>query len=149
MALGKFLGQYLYVIDDKGRLAIPSKLRKEIPEASNNTFVMTRGNDKCIDLYPLANWRIYEEKFSKLNLFDEQSTRFLRMLSSYASDDKMDSQGRILIPKRLLEFAEIEKEVILLGALHKIEVWNPTNFENYLKNSQETYAELAAKVMVF
>ncbi len=144
-----FRGQFTYSIDDKGRLAIPAKLRKHITPESNDTVVIVKGFSRCVDLYPLAEWQKIEEKLLQLNLFNEQHTKFLRMLSSYAADDKMDSQSRILIPKTLLEYAEIEKEVIILGALKKIEVWNPKNFENYLKSSPETYEEIAAKVMVF
>lgn len=144
-----FRGQFTYSIDDKGRLAIPAKLRKQITAEANDTFVMVKGFSRCIDLYPLDEWQKIEEKLLQLNLFNEQHTKFLRMLSSFASDDKMDSQSRILIPKKLLEYAEIEKEVIILGALKKIEVWNPKNFENYLMSSPETYEEIAAKVMVF
>ena len=144
-----FRGQFTYSIDDKGRLAIPAKIRKQITPESNDTFVMVKGFSRCIDLYPLDEWQKIGEKLLQLNLFNEQHTKFLRMLSSFASDDKMDSQSRILIPKKLLEYAEIEKEVIILGALKKIEVWNPKNFENYLMSSPETYEEIAAKVMVF
>lgn len=144
-----FRGQFTYSIDDKGRLAIPAKLRKNITPESNDTIVMVKGFSRCIDLYPLAEWQKIEEKLLQLNMFNEQHTKFIRMLSSYAADDKMDSQSRILIPKKLLEYAEIEKEVIILGALKKIEVWNPKNFENYLNSSPETYEEIAAKVMVF
>lgn len=144
-----FRGQFTYSIDDKGRLAIPAKLRKQITVESNDTIVMVKGFSKCIDLYPLAEWQKIEEKLLQLNVFNEQHTKFIRMLSSYASDDKMDSQSRIMIPKKLLEYAEIEKEVFIIGALKKIEVWNPKNFENYINSTPETYEEIAAKVMVF
>jgi MraZ protein len=144
-----FRGQFFYSIDDKGRLAIPAKLRKQISPEAKDTFVMIKGFSRCIDLYPMDEWQKIEEKLLQLNLFNEQHTKFLRMLSSYASDDKMDSQARILIPRKLLDYAEIEKEVIILGALKKIEVWNPKNFEEYLNSSPETYEEIAAKVMVF
>jgi MraZ protein len=144
-----FRGQFTYTIDDKGRLAIPAKLRKNITSESNDTIVMVKGFSRCIDLYPLAEWQKIEEKLLQLNPFNEEHTKFIRMLSSYAADDKMDSQSRILIPKKLLDYAQIEKEVIILGALKKIEVWNPKNFEDYLNSSPETYEEIAAKVMVF
>jgi MraZ protein len=144
-----FRGQFTYTIDDKGRLAIPAKLRKQISKEANDTFVMVKGFSRCIDLYPFDEWQKIEENLLKLNVFNEQHTRFIRMLSSYASEDKMDIQSRIVIPKKLIDYAEIEKEVIILGALKKIEVWNPTNFENYLKSSPETYEEIAEKVMVF
>lgn len=144
-----FRGEFTYSIDDKGRLAVPAKLREQIPPESNKTFVMGKGFSKCIDLYPLAYWQKIEEQLLRLNPFNEEHTRFLRMFSSFASDDKMDKQSRILIPKKLLEYAEIEKEVLILGALKKIEVWNPKNFEEYINSSPESYEKIAAKVMVF
>lgn len=142
-----FKGQFTYSIDNKGRISIPAKLRKHISPEANDTFVMTRGLSSCIDLYPMDEWLKIEEKLLQLNSFSESEARFLRMISQYASEDKMDSQARILIPQNLLEYAKIENEVLILGALRKIEVWNPKVFENYLNNSPESYEEIAAKVM--
>lgn len=142
-----FKGQFTYSIDNKGRISIPAKLRKHISPEANDTFVMTRGLSSCIDLYPMDEWLKIEEKLLQLNSFSESEARFLRMISQYASEDKMDSQARILIPQNLLEYAKIENEVLILGALRKIEVWNPKVFENYLNSSPETYEEIAAKVM--
>lgn len=142
-----FKGQFTYSIDNKGRISIPAKLRKHISPEANDTFVMTRGLSSCIDLYPMDEWLKIEEKLLQLNSFSESEARFLRMISQYASEDKMDSQARILIPQNLLEYAKIENEVLILGTLRKIEVWNPKVFENYLNSSPETYEEIAAKVM--
>ncbi len=142
-----FKGQFTYSIDNKGRISIPAKLRKHISPEANDTFVMTRGLSSCIDLYPMDEWLKIEEKLLQLNSFSESGARFLRMISQYASEDKMDSQARILIPQNLLEYAKIENEVLILGALRKIEVWNPKVFENYLNSSPESYEEIAAKVM--
>ncbi|MGQ9797734.1 MAG: division/cell wall cluster transcriptional repressor MraZ [Ignavibacterium sp.] len=142
-----FKGQFTYSIDNKGRISIPAKLRKHILPEANDTFVMTRGLSSCIDLYPMNEWLKIEERLLQLNSFNESEARFLRMISQYASEDKMDSQSRILIPQKLLEYAKIENEVLILGALRKIEVWNPKIFENYLNSSPESYEEIAAKVM--
>ncbi|WP_337864467.1 division/cell wall cluster transcriptional repressor MraZ [Ignavibacterium sp.] len=142
-----FKGQFTYSIDNKGRISIPAKLRKHISPEANDTFVMTRGLSSCIDLYPMDEWLKIEEKLLQLNSFSESEARFLRMISQYASEDKMDSQARILIPQNLSEYAKIENEVLILGALRKIEVWNPKIFENYLNSSPESYEEIAAKVM--
>lgn len=142
-----FKGQFTYSIDNKGRISIPAKLRKHISPEANDTFVMTRGLSSCIDLYPMDEWLKIEEKLLQLNSFSESEARFLRMISQYAFEDKMDSQARILIPQNLLDYAKIENEVLILGALRKIEVWNPKVFENYLNSSPESYEEIAAKVM--
>ncbi len=142
-----FRGQFTYSIDSKGRIAIPAKLRKHVAADANDTFVMTRGLSNCIDLYPLDEWQRIEEKLLQLNSFQPDDSRFIRMFVQYATEDTMDGQSRILIPSLLIEYAKIEKEVLILGALKKIEVWNPKIYDEYLNQSSQTYEEIAAKVM--
>jgi MraZ protein len=142
-----FRGQYKYSVDSKGRISIPAKLRRHVAPDANDTFVMTRGTAACIDVYPLDQWQLIEEKLSKLNPFNPDDAKFIRMISQYASEDSMDSQSRVLIPQSLIEYAKIDKEVLILGALNKIEVWNPKIYEEYLNQIGETYEQIAAKVM--
>lgn len=142
-----FRGQFTYSVDSKGRIAIPAKLRKHVAADANDTFVMTRGLSNCIDLYPLDEWQRIEEKLLQLNSFQPDDLRFIRMFVQYATEDTMDGQSRILIPSLLIEYAKIEKEVLILGALKKIEVWNPKIYDEYLNQSSQTYEEIAAKVM--
>jgi MraZ protein len=108
---------------------------------------MTRGVSSCIDIYPLNEWNQIEEKLLKLNQFQPDDVRFVRMFTQYAIEDTMDSQSRILIPQNLIDYAKIEKEVLILGVLKKIEVWNPKIYEDYLSQSPETFEQIAAKVM--
>jgi len=142
-----FIGQHTYSIDSKGRISIPAKLRKQIPPEANDTIVMTRGLSKCIALYPLDEWKRIEGNLLKLNEFQPNEVRFIRMFTQYATEDIMDSQSRILIPPLLIEYAQIEKEVLIIGALKTIEVWNPKLYDEYQKQSELTYEEIAAKVM--
>jgi MraZ protein len=142
-----FRGQFTYSIDSKGRIAIPARLRKHITAEANDTFVMTRGLSNCIDIYPLDEWQLIEEKLLQLNSFQPDDARFIRMFVQYASEDVMDGQSRILIPSTLISYANIEKEVLILGALKKIEVWNPKVYDEYLSQSPQSYEEIAAKVM--
>ncbi len=142
-----FKGQFTYSIDSKGRISIPAKLRRYVSAEANDTFVMTRGTTTCIDIYPLDQWLLIEEKLNNLNQFKPDDIRFTRTILLFASEDSLDSQSRILIPQNLIEYAKIEKEVLIIGALKKIEVWNPKIFEEYLKQSDETYEQIAAKVM--
>jgi MraZ protein len=142
-----FRGQFTYSIDSKGRIAIPAKLRKHISADANETFVMTRGLSNCIDLYPLDEWQKIEQTLLDLNSFQPDDARFIRMFVQFAAEDVMDVQSRILIPNALIDYAKIEKEVLILGALKKIEVWNPKVYEEYLLQSPQTYEEIAAKVM--
>jgi MraZ protein len=142
-----FRGQFTYSIDSKGRIAIPAKLRKHISADANETFVMTRGLSNCIDLYPLDEWQKIEQTLLDLNSFQPDDARFIRMFVQFAAEDVMDVQSRILIPTALVNYAKIEKDVLILGALKKIEVWNPKVYEEYLLQSPQTYEEIAAKVM--
>ena len=142
-----FRGQFKYSVDSKGRISIPAKLRRHVAPGANETFVMTKGTATCIDIYPLDQWQHIEEKLLKLNPFNPDDAKFIRMISQFASEDTMDSQARILIPQPLIEYAKIEKEVLILGALKKIEVWNPKIYEEYINQSGESYEQIAAKVM--
>ncbi|NWF50581.1 MAG: division/cell wall cluster transcriptional repressor MraZ [Ignavibacteriaceae bacterium] len=143
-----FKGQYTHTIDAKGRLSIPSKLRKSV-SVSSDQFVMTKGTAPCIEIYPADEWKTIEEKLLKLNPFKPEEALFIRLITQYATDDTLDSQSRILIPPPLLDYASIEKEkdVLILGALKRIEVWNPVKYDEYLKRFNESYEEIAAKVM--
>jgi len=142
-----FRGQYTYSVDSKGRLSIPAKLRRQLSPEANDTFVMTQGTALCIDVYPMDQWQHFEQKLIDLNPFNPQEAKFIRMILQHATEDKLDSQSRILIPPNLLEYAKIGKEVLVLGALKKIELWNPKTYKEYLEQSSETYEEIAAKVM--
>ncbi len=142
-----FRGQYTYSVDSKGRLSIPAKLRRQLSPEANDTFVMTQGTVPCIDVYPMDQWQLFEQRLIGLNPFNPQEAKFIRLILQHAVEDTLDSQSRILIPPKLLEYANIEKEVLVLGALKKIELWNPDTYNVYLKQSSETYEEIAAKVM--
>ena len=142
-----FKGQFNYSVDAKGRISIPARLRKQVSPDSNDTFIMTQGTDKCIDIYPLDQWNLLEAKLLKLNLFQPDDARFTRMFLQNAFDDTLDTQARILIPQNLLIYAGITKEVLILGVTTKIELWNPSVYENYLNSSELTFEQLAAKVI--
>ena len=147
LELNLFRGQFTYSVDSKGRVSIPAKLRKHVSSEANDTFIMTIGTVNCIDIYPLDQWQQIEAKLLNLNAYQPKDGKFIRMILQNASDDTLDSQSRILIPQNLLQYAKIEKEVLILGALKKIELWNPKIFEEYLKQSPETYEQIAAEVM--
>lgn len=143
-----FIGSFTYSIDAKGRVAIPAKLRKSLTPEANETFIMTRGTAKCIDLYPLDQWNLLvTDKLEKLNTFDPKEAMFVRLFLQEAMEDKLDSQSRILIPKNLISYAGIEKEVFILGAVKKIEIWNPEIYKQYIQENENLYSEIAREVM--
>ena len=143
-----FLGSFNYSIDAKGRISIPARLRKYVSPDANDTFVLTRGSGKCINIYPMNYWNeLVASKLDKLNTFDTKDAIFMRMFLQEAAEDKFDSQSRLLVPKKLIDFAEIEKDVVILGMNKYIEVWNPKLYEEYLKEIEEPYETIAKEVM--
>jgi MraZ protein len=143
-----FRGQYLYSIDSKKRLSIPAKLRKNLLPEANESFVITQGFGKCIDLYPMDEWQEIEKRLNQLNEYDVEQMKLRRMILHTAVDVEMDNQARIILPQHLLEFSGIENEVLIIGNLRKMELWNPQIFKEYLNVSAEAYEQLAAKVMM-
>ena len=148
MVADMFIGSFKYSIDSKGRVSIPAKLRKYVSPESNDTFIMTRGTAKCIDVYPMDQWKeLAASKLNKLNTFNPQEAMFIRMFLQEAAEDTLDAQSRLLIPKSLIEYAGIQKDVFILGAVKKIEIWNPVEYDAYLKENMESYSEIAKEVM--
>lgn len=143
-----FLGSFKYSLDSKFRISIPATMRKFLKPEANDTFVLTRGTTKCIVVYPMDNWKeLVASRLSQLNAFDPQDAKFLRMFLQEAAEDQLDSQSRLTIPKNLVEFAEIKKEVLILGVNQFIELWNPENYETYLKENIQPYDQIAKEVM--
>ena len=141
-----FKGQEIFE-DAKGRVNVPSKMRKALSPSANDTFVITRGVDECIVAYPFDEWKKYEEKFEQLNQYDEKNRYFLRVLLMWSEDVKIDAQQRIALPKALIEFAGIDKQVAIIGMIDHIEFWNPDKFRAYLSSQDESYGDVAGKVM--
>jgi MraZ protein len=143
-----FKGQEIYSIDAKGRVNIPAKMRRAISPDANDTFTVTRGQDKCIVAYPMDEWKKYEEKFETLNQYDSQNRFFLRMILMWSDEVSLDGQQRISLPRKLVEFSEIDKKALIVGVGDHIEFWKPEEYEKYLAGHDESYEDIAAKVMV-
>lgn len=144
-----FKGRETYSVDEKGRVSLPAKMRKSIAPEANDTFVITRGpdDDPCIYLYPLDEWKVIEDSLKVLNQYSEQDRFFLRTLLSWADEVTFDRQFRIMIPKSLIEFTGISRNVLILGSMNHIELWHPEVFEKYLSRQEQSYAAVAESVM--
>ena len=144
-----FKGKYEHSVDDKGRVSLPSKLRKNLSPEANDSFVITRGYESSLDLYPMDVWNQLEDELrSKLNKHREEDRLFLRTLMMWAQEVTLDRQSRIMIPQELMEFAGVKEKVIIIGALEKIEIWSPESFRSYYeRNAEQTYESVAARVM--
>ena len=147
-----FKGHFLHTLDSKNRISIPSKLKKFISPAAENTLVLTKGVGldevgHCIDLYPKDLFAKIEDNLSKLNQYNKSHARFIRIFLHSAEEQTMDGQSRVIIPQHLLEYSKIEKEVLVLGSLNRIEFWNPEIYEQYEKASLDSFENIAENVM--
>lgn len=133
-----FMGEHKHTIDAKGRLIIPSRFREELGQE----FIITRGLDGCLFIFPQKEWKEFEMKLRGLPLIDKNARKFSRFFLSGAAACELDKQGRILIPGALREFAGMEKEVMLAGMLNRIEVWSKERWD--ANNSYEDMDEIAA-----
>ena len=120
-----FMGEYNHTIDAKGRLIVPSKFREQL----GNEFVVTKGLDGCLFVYDNQEWSAFEEKLKALPLMNKESRKFVRFFLAGAANVEVDKQGRILIPSVLREFAELDKDVVLVGVANRIEIWSKEKWE--------------------
>ena len=133
-----FTGEYHNSLDTKNRLNIPAKFRKVLDPVNDRTFVITRGLDKCLVLYPLEDWSKVEEQLSKLSSIRGRHRSFVRSVTRYATSVQYDGQGRIQIPDSLLGYSGIKKDVAVIGMINKIELWDP----NIISKIDATEADL-------
>ena len=143
-----FLGSYRYSLDSKGRVNIPARIRKAMSPEANETFVITRGMDGCLFAYPQNEWIKIEQKLRNLSMTQKVNRFFVRSLSAYATEASYDKQGRIPIPAHLAEFAGIEREVLIIGTLDRLEIWSPKVYEEYIAGSPETFESVAENIIL-
>ena len=125
-----FRGFSTVSIDNKGRLAVPSRFRERLALVAGGCLVQTLNPlDRSLWLYPLSEWELIEEKLAALSDFDKQSRRAKQMMRGYATDCQLDAQGRILLPQELREYAELKRQAVILGQGNKFEVWSQSNWE--------------------
>lgn len=140
-----FIGEYTYKIDDKKRLAIPSKFRDELKKKA----VITRGLDRCLFLYSLKEWQNIAEKISKLPFGQHDSRGFSRIMLSGAMETEFDSTGRILVPDYLKDYASLKKEVIIAGLYNRVEVWDKETWERYKEETEKELGNIAERLKEF
>ena len=124
-----FFGQYSYSIDTKGRVNVPAKFRQVLSSDNDKTFIITRGEERCIWVYPLVEWQEIEKGLRKLSAVSPNNRHFIRKTTRYASLVEYDKQGRIMLTKPLIDYAGLDKEVFIIGALNKLEIWNPETLD--------------------
>jgi MraZ protein len=142
-----FLGEYEATVDSKGRFLLPAGFKKQLPEEGNQ-FVISRGFEKCLTLYPMKAWEPIFNELSKLNDFDPKVREFRRYFLNGATTVELDSAGRILLPPNLKEHAGLEKDIVLVAAMNKIEIWDKSKYQQFFESfSPESFSQLAQQVM--
>ena len=140
-----FMGEHQHSIDDKGRMIIPSKFR----DALGTTFVITRGLDQCLFVYPMNEWNILEQKLKALPLMKSDARAFTRFFFSGATECELDKQGRVNIPGNLRDHAKMGKETIVIGVSNRVEIWSKEIWEGYAQQSEDSFNEIAEKLVDF
>lgn len=143
-----FLGEFDSTLDAKGRFLLPAGLKKQLPEGENTRFVINRGFEKCLCLYPRQSWDPLFQKISALNDFDPNVRAFKRYFLNGATEVELDSAGRMLLPPNLKDYAGLGKDIILSCQVDKIEIWSSENYQKFFDAYEPAeFSKLAAQVM--
>lgn len=143
----QLLGEFDCKLDTKGRLMVPSNLKKQLPNVEQEGLVINRGFEKHLVIYPKKVWEGIVEELSKLNQYQKKTREFIRFFTRGATELTLDASGRVNLPKSLLEFAGIEGEVVLACQFDKIELWSKEAYDSLLDSEPEDFANLAEDVM--
>lgn len=142
-----FYGEFEHALDRKGRLIIPARFREALKEHYIERFFITRGLDKCLFMFAEDEWRLQEQKFKSMSFTKSEYRRFNRVYFSGACELVPDKQGRVLIPAYLKDYAEIKKEVYIIGVSNRIEIWSRKNWQDYYSTAKEAFEEVAEKLI--
>ena len=142
------IGTYECKIDVKGRLLIPSAFKKQLAPVIPKGFVLKRAVfQNCLELYPLEQWEELIKKVNSLNRFKKKNNDFIRRFTAGVKFIELDSNGRLLIPRDLIEFSNINREVTLSTSVNIIEIWDKSSYEKAIADSRDDFAQLAEEVM--
>lgn len=141
--MAQFVGEFSVPVDDKGRIFVPAELRRKLPPEAGDTLVVVRGYDRCLNAYPQDVWARTTEKMLTLPQTERRVRLFIRGLMSQAAEAKLDRQGRANIPRKLLERVGITDEMVVVGALDKLELWNPEEWRRSLEKADSELEEVA------
>jgi len=144
--MSTFYGTEVCAIDAKGRLNVPARMRRGLDPEANDTFVMVRGFDGCVNLYPLDEWRKYTERLRALSVGDENARNFQRILLGSAQEAVLDSQGRINLTESAMATAGVEKDARLIGTFDHIEIWNIKKYDALSKSATPNFEDMARKL---
>lgn len=141
------VGEYEVKLDNKGRFMFPAHLRKQLSPAAQENFMLNKGFEDCLTLYPMNEWEKLSQKLSKLNLFKPKNRMFYRLFHQGAKNISLDSAGRILVPVGHLERVGLDKEAMIIAYNDRIEIWDKAKYFNLIEGNMTDFADLADEVM--
>jgi MraZ protein len=143
-----FIGEYEATLDAKGRFLLPVGFKKQLPDTGGESFVINRGFEPCLSLYTSKSWKPIFSELSNLNDFDPKVRQFRRYFLNGATQVDLDNAGRLLLPKNLMDYAGLQKDIVLVSAIDKIEIWDKTKYQQFFETfSPEAFSDLAKEVM--
>src|SRR5690606_23949312 len=134
-----FIGEYRHSIDEKGRIAVPTKFRKDLSRGA----VITRGLDNCLYVYTLAEWKQLAQKLATLPISKANTRAFARLMLAGAMDVSLDKQGRVVLPEYLREYANLTKKAVMTGLYSHLEIWDQDAWEKYKKATEKDSSSIA------
>ena len=141
------VGEFEVRLDSKGRFLFPSGLRKQLPVSSQRDFMLNKGFEDCLTLYPLSDWERISERLSKMNLFKPKNRMFYRLFHQGAKQISLDNAGRILIPTTHMLRVGLEQDVMLIAYNDRIEIWDKAKYFEMIEANMTDFADLADEVM--
>jgi MraZ protein len=141
------VGEYEVRLDGKGRFLFPASLRKQLAPTAQEKFMLNKGFEDCLTLYPMNEWDRLSEKLSKMNLFKPKNRMFYRLFHQGAKSIALDGVGRVLIPTMLMERVGLDKDVMLIAYNDRIEIWDKTKYFELIEGNMADFADLAEEVM--
>ncbi|PWH85874.1 division/cell wall cluster transcriptional repressor MraZ [Brumimicrobium oceani] len=141
------VGEYEVKLDAKGRFLFPSHLRRQLSPAAQESFMLNKGFEECLTLYPMNEWEKLSESLSKINLFKPKNRMFYRLFHQGAKDVSLDKTGRVLIPTAHMERVGLSKEAMLIAYNDRIEIWDKSTYFEMIEGSMSDFADLADEVM--
>ncbi|MGI6452922.1 MAG: division/cell wall cluster transcriptional repressor MraZ [Syntrophomonadaceae bacterium] len=138
-----FLGEYQHALDAKSRITIPAKFREELGER----FVLTKGLDNCIFVYSMPEWKKLEQKLQSLPVTRADVRSFARFFFSGASEIEIDKQGRTVLPSNLKEYAEIDRDIVIIGVGSRLEIWALQRWAEYNQKASLSYEQIAENLV--
>ncbi|MFY9296660.1 MAG: division/cell wall cluster transcriptional repressor MraZ [Caldicoprobacterales bacterium] len=137
-----FIGEYQHILDPKGRVIMPSKFR----DGLGDKFVVTKGLDHCLFVYPQNEWQELERKLRTLPLTSKDARAFTRFFFAGATECELDKQGRILIPANLREYAELTKDLVIIGVASRVEIWSKEKWDDYNDDANLDHQSIVEKM---